>query len=204
MGVMIVLVTNAQAGPSAKSAHACMALLRQFDVFNEYHGQESDAGKGVSSSQARSYTAGVKRIRQAAARGNIRAEAALGDMYLEGKCGMKKDTQKALELGARAGGYFGIARMYMSRKKPMQAYKWFTIGLLKDPWYTARDIRLTLRQAGIADPSNAQVQVYLDRVATGKRVIRKRLQLLKTMADMSDGQVAKARRQAREWLKAHP
>lgn len=199
----VLAVTAAGAQPTGESAGACLKLMNRFDVFNE-HGKGARSGRSARLAGAKAYAVRLKRIRRAAAQGNIKAEAALGDMYLEGECGQEKDMHKALELGARAGGYFGIAMMYMDRKKPVQAYEWFTIGLLKDPWYTARDVRLTLRQAGFAHPTRSQVQVYLDRVAMGKQVIRRRLQLLQTMTDMSDAQVSEAKRRARAWLKAHP
>lgn len=199
----LLAVTGADARPGDRQTHACLQLMNRLDVFNE-RGKGVRSRKPAARGRAQDYAARLGRIRQAAARGNIKAEAALGEMYLEGRCGLEKDLNKALEFGARAGGYFDIAMMYMDRQKPVRAYEWFTIGLLKDPWYTARDVRLTLRQAGFAHPTKAQVQAYLDRVAMGKRVIRRRLQLLKTMTDMSDGQVSEAKRRARAWLTAHP
>jgi len=204
LGMAVLLVTQAHAAPGEAEPRACVALLRQFNVFDERHPAEAGADKASSAEAGLSYKAELERIRHAARQGNIRAEGALGAMYLEGACGLEKNMDKALAFGARAGGYFGIAMMFMDRRKPMQAYEWFTIGLLKDPWYTDRDVRLTLKQAGTAHPTDAQVQVYLDRVAVAKDVIRKRLKLLQTMANMSDDQVSRARRQARAWLRAHP
>ncbi len=204
LGMMLPAVANAQAGLSHAGARACLAVMRRFDVFNEQRTGAPAADPPSASADPPPYLPKLERIQRAAGQGNIRAEAALGDMYLEGRCGLEKDMDKALELGARAGGYFDIAMMYMGQKKPGEAYKWFTIGLLKDPWYTAREVRLTLQQAGITAPSKARVQDYLDRVTMSKQVIRRRLQLLKTTANMSDEQVATAKRQARAWLKAHP
>lgn len=197
----------ARADPGRGEEQACLSLMRAFDVFNERH---RDGAAGTPSPDVRrspsergSYLPELNRIRRAAARGNIQAEAALAEMYLQGKCGLKRDRDKALELGARAGGYFDIAMMYLNQQKPVDAYKWFTIGLMKDPWYTEKEVRLTLEEAGVKHPSKARIREYLDRVTMSKKVMRSRLQLLKTMSHMSDEQVTTAEREARVWLKTH-
>lgn len=90
--------------------------------------------------------------------GDVRAQFILGDLYAKGKGGLKKSERRGakwFETAAKNGYYPGLVRLAAiakRKKKPVDAYKWYTLAVKlmprRDPWALHAE---TAREALVKD-----------------------------------------------------